>query len=437
MSINNFKPFATGVGANVVTQAAFEADATVLSQGFVTGTANALKLNKVWRQASFIAAAIAQFVSNAGYDVLDDGNLNTFLGNFLSARNAFLNKSVAGNTDITLDPVLEANYPTLNLTGILTGNINVFIPAGRQAYYNIINATTGAFTVTFKVTGGASGVIIPQSFSTVIASDGTFVYQISTNATQSNVQLQPVSSSVAANALTLSLSPTSLSFRNAALNSGTISTINVSTTLSLTVPNGATLGTVSAQPSRLVILALNNAGAVELAVVNLSGGLQLDETNLISTTAISAAATANNVVYSNTARSNVPYRVVGFVDITEATAGAWAGASSTVQGIGGEALTALSSLGYGQTLQTVTRTPGVTYYNTTGKPIYGTGVSSAGTFNTAWTTISINGGAPIFIGLGATPSGNTQYSYYYIVPPGASYVLTPNPGTFSNQAELR
>jgi len=47
------------------------------------------------------------------------------------------------------------------------------------------------------------------------------------------------------------------------------------------------------------------------------------------------AATSNSVFYSTTARTNVAYRVVGFINITEATAGTWATAPSTVQGAGG------------------------------------------------------------------------------------------------------
>lgn len=422
MNINNFKPFATGLAADVVTQVEFEADTTLLSQGFKAGTANSLKLNKVWRQASFISAAIAQFVSNAGYDVLDDGNLNTFLSNFLSARNAFLNKNVAGNTDITLDPLLEANYPTLNLTGILTGNINIFIPASRQANYNIINATTGAFSITFKVTGSTGGVVIPQSFSTVIASDGTFVYQISTNAAQTNVQLQSVSASVAGNALTVSLNPTSLSFRNAALNSGAISTINIGATLNLTVPNGASIGTLSSTLARLLILAINNAGTIELAITNLGGGLQLDETNLISTVAIGATSNGVNVIYSATARNNVAYRVVGFIDTVQVAGGAWSSLPTVIQGIGGQALAALSSLGYGQKYNDVTgsRAVGTTYINTTGKPIFVVINTNSNTSSVYSLSFTINGIATATSYLAGGSAGYGQ-NFFIIIPPLGTY----------------
>jgi hypothetical protein len=80
---------------------------------------------------------------------------------------------------------------------------------------------------------------------------------------------------------------------------------------------------------------------------------------------------AQTLFNSTTARIGVAYRVVGYVESTQATAGTWATAPSTIQGAGGNAATAMSSVGYGQTWQDVTgsRTAGTTYYNTTGKPI--------------------------------------------------------------------
>ncbi|MFN4328293.1 MAG: gp53-like domain-containing protein [Limnobacter sp.] len=161
-------------------------------------------------------------------------------------------------------------------------------------------------------------------------------------ATGASAQIQPITASVAANALTLTLNPTRLDFRNATLTNGAVSSRTVATALSLTVPQGATLGATNGQPARLVLLAIDNAGTVELAVVNIAGGNALDESGVISTTAISAAATAANVFYSTTGRTNVPYRVVGFIDSTQATAGTYASAPTLVQGAGGLVLSALA-----------------------------------------------------------------------------------------------
>lgn len=228
-------------------------------------------------------------------------------------------------------------------------------------------------------------------------------------------QIQTVTASVAANALTVGLNPTNLDFRSSALSSGAVNTRSVSSALSLTIPSGATLGTVSGVASRILILAIDNAGTVELAVYNAAGAANLDETGVISTTAISAAANALTV-YSQTARTNVPYRIAGYVDSTQTAAGTWASAPTAIQGIGGQALAAMSSLGYGQSWQSVARTAGTTYYNTTGKPIVA--VIQGGT--TMGGSITVGGQMVARIDTGnPTPS---QGSCNAIVPPGAAYV---------------
>lgn len=254
-------------------------------------------------------------------------------------------------------------------------------------------------------------------------------------AIQSVKQLQTISASVAANALTLGLAANSLDFRSATLTNGAPNTRTFSA-LSLVVPSGATLGTVSGQSARLALIAIDNAGTVELAVANLAGGVNLDETTLISTTAISGTSNSAGVIYSTTARSNVPFRIVGFIDISEATAGTWASAPTLVQGAGGEALAALSAIGYGQTWQNLTgsRAFATTYYNTTGKPIalsiYLIGASGA------TQTLTVNGVAV------AAFYENSSYmhnpSLFTIVPPGGSYSLTQSGGgTISTWNELR
>lgn len=79
MAINNFKPFATAANANVTAQADWETLPALLS-GFMAGKASSAQVNKAIRQASFIAAALAQYTSNkSGLDVLDDGDLNGFV----------------------------------------------------------------------------------------------------------------------------------------------------------------------------------------------------------------------------------------------------------------------------------------------------------------------------------------------------------------------
>ncbi|EKJ4654231.1 phage tail protein [Escherichia coli] len=79
MATNNFKPFATAAKANVTAQADWESLPALLS-GFTAGKASSAQVNKAIRQASFIAAALAQYTANnSGLDVLDDGDLNGFI----------------------------------------------------------------------------------------------------------------------------------------------------------------------------------------------------------------------------------------------------------------------------------------------------------------------------------------------------------------------
>lgn len=79
MPINDFKPFAAGPGANVTSQADWENLPALLS-GFMSGKASSAQINKAFRQVSFIAAALAQFVSEkTDQDVLDDGDLPGFV----------------------------------------------------------------------------------------------------------------------------------------------------------------------------------------------------------------------------------------------------------------------------------------------------------------------------------------------------------------------
>ena len=232
---------------------------------------------------------------------------------------------------------------------------------------------------------------------------------------------------IAANALTIPSVPLSLSFRSTTLSSG-VTTVVGGSPSALTIPSTATLGTVNAVQSSIVVLVMNNAGTLEYAVVNLAGGNDLSETGLISTTAISAAATVANVIYSNTARTNLAYRVIARIDSTQSTAGTWATAPTLVQGVGGQALTAMSSLGYGQTWQNVTgsRALGTTYYNTKGKPIQVA-------INMGVTTASSN--LIVYVaGFGisnitAASSGISAQTLVFTVGVGQSYSATNNAGS--------
>lgn len=85
MAQNDFKSFAVGAGANVTSQADWEALAALVT-GFQSGKASSAQINKAIRQASFIAAALAQYTSDkTGGDVLDDGDQAAFITKMAAA----------------------------------------------------------------------------------------------------------------------------------------------------------------------------------------------------------------------------------------------------------------------------------------------------------------------------------------------------------------
>jgi len=281
---------------------------------------------------------------------------------------------------------------------------------------------TGAFTTLTATTATVSGV----------TTTGTLTFSGGGSMTKpSQAGIQVISASAASSALTISASTLSLDFRSTTLTSGAVTTVS-GTPANLVVPSTATLGTTNAIQSRLIVLALNNAGTIELAVVNIAGGTDLTETGLISTTAISAAATSASVIYSTTARTSVAYRVIGYIESTQATAGTWVTTPSTIQGVGGQALTAMSSLGYGQTWQLPSRALSTTYYNTTGRPIQ---VSVQTVSNSSNTSTFVVNGVTIFSYV-SNSSGGDVPGVQFIVPPNASYSATSNSG-LGVWAELR
>lgn len=288
---------------------------------------------------------------------------------------------------------------------------------------------------------GVNSITLNPGDSIQLTPAGSNWFQVSGSilATQSalNSKIQPILATVVTNALTITLNPTTLDFRSTTLGSGAVTTVANATALTLVTPSTATLGTVSAVQSRLVAVAINNAGTIEVAVVNIAGGNDLSETGLISTTAISAAATANNVFYSTTARTSVAYRVVGYIDSTQATAGTWATAPSTVQGFGGQALASLSSIGYGQTWQDLTgsRALATTYYNTTGKPIFIYLNSNVSSNITGSFTVTISG-ISFVLCQQSTPS-TPQVNGGILIPVSASYSVSAVLFTILKWVELR
>ncbi|WP_236209000.1 hypothetical protein [Pseudomonas tohonis] len=135
MATNQFLPFGTGAGANVLAPAAYAALAARTS-GFTAGTAKSQELNSVWRQAAFGVSALAQFIAEqSGDDVLDDGNIANFKASLIKAVN-LLNLNAGYSVDTG-----SANVYQVAFTPAVTSVVD-----GLRLRFRAKTANTGAST---------------------------------------------------------------------------------------------------------------------------------------------------------------------------------------------------------------------------------------------------------------------------------------------------
>lgn len=174
---------------------------------------------------------------------------------------------------------------------------------------------------TFRIMGGASGVARMTSYHRF---DGT--------ALSPSARFQPLTASVdGANQLVVTLG------KGAVLNFSNGKTLALTAAISVTVPSGATMGTSNGVANRLWVAALYNSGVPELAIINTWDGTDvhmISPTDEITTVATGTGSDSAHTWYSTTLRSSQPIAIAGYVESTQATAGAWATSPSKTQGYG-------------------------------------------------------------------------------------------------------
>jgi len=266
--------------------------------------------------------------------------------------------AVFGTQPITLAAAATVNIgaaptSTVVITGT-TGNvvINAFDTVNAGVIRNVV-ISLAASTDTITLIYNATSMLLPGGVSLVLyngdtltmTSKGSGNWQCTSYQPASGYILQtpvtnlfPIGATSAGNAITLSLYPCSFYFRDTMAQGDVVFERTIGTVINLTVPYTATLGTVNNSTVRLVLVAIYYGGQVELAVTNMAGYGVFDETQLISTTTISASSSANNLFYSTTGRTSVPYKVLGVVDLQIATAGTWAYPPSLIQSSGGNTI---------------------------------------------------------------------------------------------------
>jgi hypothetical protein len=147
--------------------------------------------------------------TGTGWVTVGKGIQNTFVV-------TLLNLNVAGNSNVT-ETSAQAQNIIQQFTGVLTGNITVFVPATVQIYF-VYNDTTGPYTLTLAATGG-TGIEITQGANAILYCNGTNVVNAFTATITSNLTIPAGSASSPSLNVTGSLST--------GLFSGLVNTISV------------------------------------------------------------------------------------------------------------------------------------------------------------------------------------------------------------------
>ncbi len=84
-----------------------------------------------------------------------------------------LTLDVSGNSDVTLTPE-QFNNGEFNFTGILTGNITLYVPNTYNQFY-ANNLTTGGFTLSMQISGKSSPALVIPPASPVTRKGPTVV----------------------------------------------------------------------------------------------------------------------------------------------------------------------------------------------------------------------------------------------------------------------
>jgi hypothetical protein len=233
---------------------------------------------------------------------------------------------------------------TLAQTSTLVSGFALWVQALTAPVTFVINAGD-------KFSGGATGAsfIIPPGTQAMLTTDNAGTWFINLNGVPglteiNNVQLN---ATVSGNALTISLkdrngndpstaSPIVLAFADPTIAGGDPVIRAITSALSITVPSTATIGTVSGQAARLWIGLFDNAGTPVLGVYNSlnSTGPSIacwDETSPATGTAIAGGSNTPQTWYTNGTVTSKSFRVLGYVEATEAVAGTWATAPSKVR----------------------------------------------------------------------------------------------------------
>ena len=147
----DYLPVATAAGNNADSQSNFQGSG-YQTLGFQNGIAQPFQVNKIMRQSSMIAAAVANFISNQlNIEVVDDGNLAALITNLTNAIIAAARGVSTGVVTVAFSPtpVFDASQGStfeIVLTGNVTSSTLVNVTPGQALTFIVKRDGTGGHT---------------------------------------------------------------------------------------------------------------------------------------------------------------------------------------------------------------------------------------------------------------------------------------------------
>lgn len=276
---------------------------------------------------------------------LSDGTKSLNVAAITAASTVTVNAAItlgqSSTNDLTINASLASTLPVKTNTSFDIGSSNkgllsVYLGGGGSLTTRILGATLGSsWTLTTPPDAGSANYFMRTDGTGVTGWIDPFEGNAAANL--------GITASVGSNALTINIvqasgsapsstNPVMIKFRSSTAATGTPVLRSLTSTATIVVSSGSTLGTRNGTDGYLYVYAIDNAGTVEAAV----SSQLFDEGTRQTTTAEGGGggATSYNVMYSTTARSNVGVRLVGRLKVNEATAGTWATAPSEISVIG-------------------------------------------------------------------------------------------------------